>query len=175
MLDSVLGVLPDSALIMTAEDDPFVMSLEDFVETDILLTLDSGCCDHIVDMADAPGYAAVLHPSPGSQRSQKFVVGNGDRVANQGQIKLRMKSKADDGILMSSIFQVAEITRPLMSVLRICDQGMSCIFEKTHARVVDGHGNTVARFERDGGFYTCTMRLRRPEARNETGFARPVP
>ena len=93
VLDSVLDVLRDSALIMTTEEDPSVMSLEDFVETDILLTLDSGCCDHIVDMADAPGYAAVLHPSPGSQRNQKFVVGNGDRVANQGQVKLRMKAK----------------------------------------------------------------------------------
>ena len=39
MLDSVLDTLPDSALIMTAEKDPAVMSLEDFVETDILLTL----------------------------------------------------------------------------------------------------------------------------------------
>ena len=78
-------------------------------------------------------------------------------MANPSQIKLRMKSKDDDSLLMSSIFQVAEITRPLMSVSRICDQGMSCVFEKTHARVVDGNGNTVARFERDGGLYTCTI------------------
>ena len=86
-----------------------------------------------------------------------------------------MKSKVDDGVLMSSIFQVAEITRPLVSVSRICDEGMSCVFEKTHARVIDSNKNTVARFERDGGLYTCMMRLRRPEARNEPGFARPVP
>ena len=51
---------------------------------------------------------------------------------------------------------------------------MMCIFEKTHARVVDGNGTTVARFERDGGLYTCTMRLRRPEARNKPDFVRPV-
>ena len=73
MLHSILEILPDSALIMTSEEDPFVMSLEDLVETDILLTLDSGCYDHIVDWADAPGYAAVLHPLPVSQRNQKFV------------------------------------------------------------------------------------------------------
>ena len=42
---------------------------------------------------------------------------------------------------------------------------MVCIFEKTHARVVDSERNTVARFYRDGGLYTCTMKLRRPEAR----------
>ena len=55
MLDSVLDILPDFALIMTAEEDPAVMALEDFVETDIILSLDSCCYDHIVDMADAPG------------------------------------------------------------------------------------------------------------------------
>ena len=78
------------------------MALEDFVETDILLTLDSCCFDHIVDMADAPGYAAVLHPAPGSQRNQHFVVGNGERAASRGQIKLRMKIKDNEGLLMSS-------------------------------------------------------------------------
>jgi hypothetical protein len=174
--DDLLRAMPPipSCNIVTGEEDPAVMAMEDFVETDILLTLDSGCCDHIVDMADAPGYACVLHPSAGSQRGQKFVVGNGDRVANRGQIKLRMKSKGTDGLLMNSVFQVAEITRPLMSVSRICDQDMVCIFEKDHARVLDPDGNVVARFERDGGLYTCTMRLRRPEPRsNNQDFTRP--
>ena len=102
------------------------------------------------------------------------MVGNGDRVANKGQIKLHMKSKDEHDLLMSSVFQLAEITRPLMSVSRICDQDMICIFEKTHARVVDGSGATLARFDRDGGLYTCTLRLRRPEARNEQDFVRTV-
>ena len=85
-----------------------------------------------------------------------------------------MKSTDQSGLLMSSIFQVAEITRPLMSVSRICDQDMVCIFEKTHARVVDPKGNTVARFERDGGLYTCAMKLRKPAEPSSTpGFARP--
>ena len=78
-------------MIMTSEEDPAALAMEDFVETDILLTLDSGCCDYICDIADAPGY--------GSQRGQRFVVGNGDRVQNQGQIKLRMKSKDENGFL----------------------------------------------------------------------------
>ena len=65
--------------------------------------------------------------------------------------------------MMSSVFQVAEITRPLMSVSRICDQDMVCIFEKTHARIVDKGGREVARFARDGGLYTCTMKLRQPD------------
>ena len=85
--DDLIEAIPPvpSRNIFTSEEDPAVMAMEDFVETDILLTLDSGCCDHIVDMADAPGYACVLHPSAGSQRGQKFVVGNGERVSNRGR------------------------------------------------------------------------------------------
>ena len=97
-------------MLLTIEEDPAVMSMEDFVGTDILLTLNSGCCDHIVDMADTPGYACVAHPSAGSQRGQKFVVGSEDRVSNKGQIKLRMRSKDEHGLLMKSVFQVAQIT-----------------------------------------------------------------
>ena len=177
--DAVLDALPMAEAtcnIMTSED-PAAVALDDWVETDILLTLDSGCCDHICDLGDAPGYAHVLEPSPGSQRGQRFVVGNGDRVKNQGQVRLRMKSTDAVGSLMSSTFQIAEITRPLMSVSKICDQDMKCIFEKTHALIVAPNGSTVARFERDGGLYTCTMKLRKPQLDKGStpGFARPVP
>ena len=118
-----------------------------------------------------------MEPSPGSQRGQRFVVGSGDRVKNQGQVRLRMKSTDAVGSLMSSTFQVAEITRPLMSVSKICDQGMSCLFEKTHARIVAPDGSTVAKFERDGGLYTCTMKLRKPQVDkgSTAGFPRPIP
>ena len=94
--DGLIQAMPQvpSCNILTSEEDPAVMAMEDFVETDILLTLDSSCCDHIVDMADAPGYACVLHPSAGPQRGQKLVVGNGERVSNRGQIKLRMRPRA---------------------------------------------------------------------------------
>ena len=118
--------------------------------------------------------AHVVHPSAGSKAGQRFIVGNGDRVQNKGQVKLRMKSKDEHGFLMSSVFQVAEITRPLLSVSRICDQDMVCIFEKTHARIIDSKGEEVARFARDGGLYTCTMKLRQPDdLPNGQGFTRP--
>ena len=150
--------------IVTSENGPAAMAVENWVETEILLTLDSGCCDHILDIADAPGYQGALQESAGSKRGQRFVVGTGERVPNRGQIKLRLKSKGDDGVMMSSIFQVAEITRPLMSVSKICDQDLICIFEKTHARIVDKQNNVVARFEREGGLYTCTMKLRQSDS-----------
>ena len=100
-------------------------------------------------------------------------MGSGECINNKGQIKLRMKSKDESDFLMNSVFQVAEITRLLMSVSCMCGQDMICIFEKHQARVLDADSKIVVRFERDGGLYICTMKFRRLDARNESSFVRP--
>ena len=58
-----------------------------------------------------------------------------------------------------------------MSVSKICDQDLVCIFEKDHARVINPaqSNRTVAKFMRDGGLYTCTMKLRAPKRTEEAG------
>ena len=83
-------------------------------------------------------------------------------MPNEGQVRLSMESKGDGGLDMRGIFQVAEITRPLMSVSRMFDQDIVCIFAKNHARVENADGQVMARFGRDEGLYTCTMRLKKP-------------
>ena len=183
---NVLGVSEDIANVacfgpITCEEDPAALAIADFVETDIVITLDSGCVDHLADMADMPGYACVLEPSPGSKRGQAFIVGNGSKVKNQGQVRLQMKTTDDKAQSLNSIFQVAEITRPLMSVSRICDQGLECLFTKEGAKIMTQKGEVVAKFDREGGLYTATMRLKAPKPlddpsvvpNNSSGFARP--
>ena len=56
-----------------------------------------------------------------------------------------------------------------MSVGRICDNGMTVIFDDRQAIVKDSEGAQVWAFERKpGGLYTCKFRLKSPEQ----GFAR---
>ena len=71
---------------------------------------------------------------------------------------------------LHSVFQIAEVTRPLMSVSRICEQGFECHFTDVGATVVNKAGKVVCEFNRDGGLYTAQMRLRQP-----TSFTRPAP
>ena len=121
---------------------------------------------------DAPGYGSYIVESAGSKRKQNFIVGNGAKVPNEGQLVLNLEGDLGNGKRrIKSTFQVAEVTRPLMSVSRVCDQGMRCIFEDTHALVVDKKtGKEVSRFERVGGLYIARMKLKPPE-----GFAGQVP
>ena len=76
--------------------------------------------------------------SPGSKRKQHFIVGNGARVPNEGELLLNLESDiGQDKRRLQRTLQVAEVTRPLMSVSRICDQGLKCIFDDQEALVVD--------------------------------------
>ena len=99
------------------------------------------------------------------------MVENGGRVPNEGQLVLNLEHevKAGDPNMLRSTIQVAEVTRPLMSVSRICDLGLKVIFDKDEALVVNAEAKTVAKFERRGGLYIARMRLKPPE-----GFPRPA-
>ena len=157
-----LEQVEDMVCVTTLEDDcdDVLMPMSQWVDTEIELTLDSGCCEHVLDVADAPGYAHFISESPGSKRGQRFIVGNGERVPNDGQVRLNMECA---GIPLQSVFQVASVTRPLMSVGRVCGQGLKCIFDQDKALVVGKDGEEVCRFERKGGLYVARLKLKSPE------------
>ena len=83
---------------------------------------------------------------------------------------LNLGSDNGENSKIKSTFQVAEVTRPLMSVSRVCDQGLTCNFTDTHALVLDKAGKIVVSFERRGGLYIARMKLKPPE-----GFVGQVP
>ena len=140
------------------EDEMF--NLEHWVDTEIEVTLDSGCCEHVLDLSDAPGYNAFLTELAGSNRGQSFVVGNTQWMPDEGYIQLNMEC---GNFPLQSVFQVAGVTRPLMSVGRVCDQGLKCIFDDKKALVVDKDSEGVCRFERRGGLYVARLKLNNPE------------
>ena len=72
---------------------------------------------------------------------------------------------------MYSVFQMAGLTRPLMSVSQICDHVYKCGFERDHAMVVTPEDDEVlCRFERQSGLYVSKMSLKSP-----TSFGRQEP
>ena len=76
---------------VTVEESKIIpLAAEEWVDKWIELTLDSGCCEHVLDLADAPGYAIVITTPLGSRRGQNVVVGNGQNVQNEGEINLKI-------------------------------------------------------------------------------------
>ena len=74
-LDSVVEKV--EAYIMTTDDESDIFGVDSWVGIEIEITLDSGCCEHVMDLGDAPGYGAFVVESAGSKRRQNFVVGKG--------------------------------------------------------------------------------------------------
>ena len=125
------------------------------------VALDSGSIVNVCHPDDCPGY--VIRESVGSKRGQNVVVGDGEKLANLGEWNLNLEAPKDNNNLskVSAIFQVAKVTRPLMSVGHICDQGLNVVFNKVHAIVRDEKGEEVCRFTRgESGLYTARMKLK---------------
>ena len=116
----------------------------------IEIVLDSGACRQVMAREDAPGYQ--VHESNASRRGLGFVVSNGERIPNEGQFVLILDADNGQGSAtpLACTFQVADFTRPLMSVSQLCEQGFKVEFKETHALAIDSSGETVCRFQRSG-------------------------
>ena len=147
-----------------------MLSTGDWIDVEFEVALDSGCTDNVCHAGDVPGYMVV--ESPGSRCGQGFLVGNGERVPNAGQAHLCLQTGGSVINTITSTFQIAKVSRPLMSVGRLADMGMKVIFEKDVARVLAPDGAEACVFERkNGGLYICKFRLKRPPP--ASGFGGP--
>ena len=87
-------------------------------------------------------------------------MGDGVTIANLGQKRLHL---SDDDRDLCSVFQIAAVTRPLMSVGKICDEGHNITFYAVQAIVRDKGGSELCKFHRTPeGLYVAKMRLLNP-------------
>ena len=134
---------------------------KEFLDADVEVAADSGAGEHVLAAGDAPTYP--LEESTGSRNNQHFIGAGGHRMKNEGQVRLMMRAaNGRKGRDIRTTFQVARVTRPLMSVSKICDAGMTMRFTATMAVIEDAQGKEVCRFIRKGGLYVATMKLRNP-------------
>ena len=143
---------------IVAADEPLLMAGDSWSDLEFEVALDSGAVVHVCAPEDCPGY--LLAESPGSKQGQRFLMGDGGTIANLGQKRLHL---SDDDRDLCSVFQIAAVTRPLMSVGKICDEGHNITFDATQAVVRDQNGAELCKFHRTpGGLYVAKMRLRNP-------------
>jgi hypothetical protein len=94
-------------------------------------------------------------------------MGDGGLIKNLGQTQLNL-SDSSVGNDVQSIFQIAAVTRPLMSVGKICDERHEILYNNICAVVRSKEGEELCKFHREpGGLYVAKLKLRSP-----TGFAK---
>ena len=146
--------------------------VREFFEELFEVALDSGAGDHVASKESAPTYKLV--ESAGSRAGQHFVCAGNKRIPNQGQMTLNLKGP-DGAKTIKSTFQVAQVTRPLWSVGRICDEGFKVTFDDQKAEVTDKNGKVVCRFDRHGGLYLSRLRLKNPNFKRSFRRQEPEP
>ena len=162
---------------LDAEDMSEILNVSneelEFLEEEFEAALDSGAGDHVASKASIPCYK--VQESRGSRMGQKFIGAGGHRMANQGQVTLALR--ADNGRKGKDIkttVQVVDVTRPLLSVSKICDSGMKVTFDDKLAIIYDQKGKEVCRFVRQKGLYIAKMKLRNPAFNRPKPFTRPA-
>ena len=80
-----------SAALMAEDMEDDNITNGEWVDLDIEVALDSGACDHVMDVeSDVPGYE--IRDSASSRRGGCSIVGNGERVSNEGQAILNLET-----------------------------------------------------------------------------------
>ncbi len=157
---------PECAVLEEQYDDEALMA--DAVRT-IKIALDSGAGNHVAGPEDVEGFK--IQPSKASKKGLGFIAANGARIPNLGEAGVGMKEQR--GGTINSVFQIAEVSRPLYSVSKICDEGCDVHFCASHAWITKGDVE-IARFPREQGLYVAEMMLQPPDkdAVDASGFAR---
>ena len=161
MLDIGLGgLLAPVNLITCTETAEILVNADAWKDLEFEVALDSGSVVHVCSVDDIGGYR--VGESPGSRRGQEFQMGDGGTIPNLGQSQPN-SSDESIGRDIQSIFQVAAVTRPLMSVGKICDEGHSVSFNSIMAVVHGSDGSGLRRFVRNSsGLYVAKLKLRSP-------------
>ena len=117
------------------------------------VALDLGSVVHVCSVDDCPAYQ--LGESAGCRRGQEFLMGDGGTIPNMGQSEVNL---SDGGKDIESVFQIAAVTPPLMSVGKICHEGHTVTFDAVMAVVRGQDGEELCRFKRkDGGLYVASL------------------
>jgi hypothetical protein len=158
-----LGHVLEPVNLLVGADGPILSAESEWQDVEFEVALDSGSVVHVAAEGDTPMY--VLDSSPAARQCAQFVVGDGGTMENKGQKTLNLSSGDSN---FASVFQIAAVHRPLMSVGKICDNNNEVLFSKDRAVVRDSTGAEICVFTRQpGGLYTAKLKLRSPFARPE--------
>ena len=135
--------------------------------------MDSGAAESVAPPDLAPW--VEVQESEGSRRGQTYVSASGDRLPNLGEKRLQVTT--EEGNKALATYQVADVTRPLCSISKVCDRGNTVTFTASGGYISGKNGERTS-FRRQNNVYVLDMYLRNPggaasERMASSGFSRP--
>ena len=128
--------------------------------------VDSGASTPVAPPSMMPGVKVV--PSEGSRRGQKWSSASKHKIRNLGE--QRLKAVTEEGEETEVLFQIADVSKPLVSVSAICERGNRVIFGRSGGVVQNLTTGNLIPFERRSGIYILSLWL---EDDSSSAFHRP--
>ena len=115
--------------------------------------VDSGASTPVAPPTMAPN--CTIRPSEGSKRGQKFTSASKHKLKNLGE--QRLEACTEDGHETEVLFQIADVSRPLVSVSGICERGNRVIFGRAGGVVQCLKTGRETPFYKRNGIYVLSM------------------
>ena len=127
--------------------------------------VDSGASAPVAPPTMLPG--VPIAPSEGSKRGQQYTSASKHRLKNLGQQQI--SACTEDGDPTSVLFQIADVSKPLVSVSSICERGNRVIFGRSGGVVKNLKNGREIPFYRKNGIYVLSLWLRDSESPDFAG------
>ena len=119
----------------------------------ITATVDSGAADSVMPPQLLPHIA--IKSSAGSRSKKNYMSAGGERIPNLGEkvvafVTAERQSK-------QVVFQIAKVTKPLISVGKIVAAGNSVNLERRNPCIIDGTTGEVTKLREQGGVFVLDM------------------
>ena len=143
------------------------------------ITVDSGAAHSVANPKHLPG--VPVKPSEGSKKGLKYQGPGSELIPNLGQMTMALMTKS--GMVGRTIWQAADVRKPLMAVSAINDKGNMVVFDQEASAILPGDAPEVKAIreliqkmaqkvdlERSGGVFT--MRAWQADEKADEVFAR---
>ena len=121
----------------------------------------SGACKPVAPPGMAPGHPVKQNEA--SRTGKTYSSASGHALHNLGEQLL--SAVTDDGTETEMLFQIADVSCPLISVSQICDHGNRVIFGRGGGVILNLLTGQEVPFQRQGGVYVLGMWMRRGDPR----------
>ena len=122
-------------------------------------------------MANAKHAAACqVVPSSGSLEGVKYVSASGNVIDNEGEKHVQVET--NNGKKRTLNLQIADVTRVLLSVSKICDAGNTVTFTHSGGKIVNNKTGEEDHFSRKDGVYRMRLKVI-GDGSKTSGFTRP--
>ena len=144
---------PSDLLGFSWRSDPQTWEEKKWVKVDSVV--DSGAFAPVAPPTMLPN--VKVEPSPGSIRGQKYTSASKHKLKNLGQQKIQACTEQGDETEV--LFQIADVSKPLVSVSSICERGNRVLFGKSGGVVINMKTGKEIPFYRRNNIYVLSLAL----------------